>query len=146
MTISAQRWRENWRVIAPPGAVRVDLERSAESRRSLLKEAVDLPAGTPVVILTRAPRATSRSRHFAQAAGIALEREYLTFPSVTAPCHLIEDARASISLYIDTVLVAPPGKPYSRPLELCLSILRAIPSWRLVRRLAPGRALVGRRI
>ena len=144
--MTAPRWRENWRIIAPPGAVRVDMKRSAGSRRALLKEVANLPLGTPVVMLARAPRATGRCKHFAQAAGIAVEREYLTFPSATAPCHLIEDARASISLYVDTLLVAPPGKLFSRPLELCLSVLRAVPSWRLVRRLAPGRAVVGRRV
>jgi len=146
VTIAAPRWRENWRIIAPPGAARIDVERSAATRRALLDEVANLPAGTPVVILARAPGAIGRCRQFASAAGVTVEREYLTFPSAAAPCHLIEDARASISVYVDTVLVAPPGKLYSRPVELCLSVLRAVPSWRLVRRIAPGRAVVGRRV
>jgi hypothetical protein len=120
--------------------------RSAAARRALLDDMANLPAGTPVVILAQAPGAISRCRQFAAAAGIAVEQEYLTFPSAAAPCHLIEDAPASIALYVDTVLVAPPGELYSRPIEFCLSLLKAVPSWRLMRRLAPGRALVGTRI
>ena len=145
MTITAQRWRENWRIIAPPGAVRVGLERSAPSRRRLLGEMTSLPSGTPVVMLAQSPRARGRCRQFAHAAGITLEREYLAFPSAAEPGHLVEDDPAAISMYVGTVLVAPPGKWYSRPLEVCFWVLRAVPSWRLVRRLAPGRAVVGRR-
>jgi len=146
VTIAAQRWRENWRIIAPAGAVRIDMKRTRAARRALLDEVTGLPSGTPVVILARAPGAIFRCRHFAGAARVAVEREYLTFPSVAAPGHLIEDAQASITSYVGTVLVAPPGKLYSRPLELCFSVLRAVPSWRLVRRIAPGRAAVGRRV
>lgn len=146
MTIASPRWRENWRVIAPPGATRIDVGRGAAARRALLDSVVNLPSGTPVVIVARAPGAIGRCRRFAAAARVVVEHEYLTFPSAAAPCHLIEDARAPIALYVDTVLVAPPGELYSRPIELCLSLLRAIPSWRLVRRLAPGRAVVGWRV
>lgn len=146
MTITAQRWRENWRVIAPSGAVRVDMPRGRAARRAALDEVNRLPAGTPVVILARAPGAIFTCKNFVGAARVAVEREYLTFPSVAAPGHLIEDARASITSYVGTVLVAPPGKRYSRPLELCFAVLRAVPSWRLVRRIAPGRAVVGRRV
>jgi hypothetical protein len=145
MPIAAPRWRENWRIVAPQGATRVEVGRSAAARRTQIDELAMLPAGTPVVLLARAPGAIGRCRRFAAAAGIALEREYLTFPSAVAPCHLVEDAPASISFYVDTVLVAPPGKVYSRAIELCLSLLRRLPSWLFIRRLAPGRAAVGRR-
>lgn len=130
--------------MAPPGATRVELGRRAAERERQLAELASLPAGTAVVLLAGAPGAIRRCRLFAAAAGIALDREYLTFPSPFAPCHLIEDAPASITFYLDSVLVAPPGKLYSRGVELCLSILRALPSFALVRRLAPGRAVVGR--
>jgi hypothetical protein len=145
VTIAAQRWRENWRIIAPPGAVRVGLERSAPSRRRLLSDVAGLPPGTPVVMLAQAPRARGRCRQFAHAAGITLEREYLAFPSAAEPGHLVEDDHAAICMYVDTVLVAPPGAWYSRPMEMFFWVLRAVPSWRLVRWLAPGRAVVGRR-
>jgi hypothetical protein len=146
VTITSPRWRENWRILAPPGARRIEIGGKAAARRALLADLADLPAGTPVVILARAPGAIRRCRRFAAAAGVAVEQEYLTFPSAAAPCHLIEDAPASIALYVDSVLVAPPGELYSRPVELGLSLLRSVPSWRLVRRLAPGRALVGTRV
>lgn len=146
MTFTSTRWRENWRILAPAGARRIEVGRSAAARQALLHEIADLPTGTPVVILTRAPGAIRRCRQFAAAARVAVDQEYLTFPSAAAPCHLIEDTPASIALYVDTVLVAPPGELYSRPIELCLSLLRSIPSWRLMRRLAPGRVLVGTRI
>ena len=143
--ISHQQWGNNWLAVSPPGAARIDLGRSAASRRTAAHEVRDLPPGTPVVLSASAPRAVGRCRSFASAAGIELEREYLAFPSAQAPAYLVEDAPASASVFVRTILVAPPGTALSTAIDACLGILRLLPSSRLIRVLAPGRVVVGRR-
>ena len=86
-----------------------------------------------------------RCKAFASAAGLELEREYLAFPTAAAPAYLVEDARASVRLFTSNVLAAPPRTRLSLPIELGVALLRAAKSWRLVRTLAPGRVVVGRR-
>lgn len=145
--ISDERWGENWLAISPPGAVRLDLHRSAGKRRATKRTIRDLPAGTPVVLCASAPGAIGRCKTFASEAGITLEREYLAFPSARTPAYLVEDAPAPVRLFVKTVLVTPPRTRtvFSTPLGACLSILRALNPWRLIRTIAPGRVVVGRR-
>jgi hypothetical protein len=143
--ISDARWRNNWLVVSPSGAVRVDLGRSAAKRQAPSRAVRDLPAGTPVVLCASAPGAIGRCRTFASEAGIQLEREYLAFPSAGAPAYLVEDAPASVGVFVKTVLVTPPGAPFSTSIEACLSVLRVLSPWRLIRVMAPGRIVVGRR-
>jgi hypothetical protein len=140
-----ERWRNNWRVVSPAGAVRVDLERSAEKSRGAARTLLDLPAGTPVVLAATAPGALRRCRTFASNAGIEPEREYLAFPSASAPAYLVEDAPAPVRVFVETVLVIPPGTVFSTPIGIGLSLLRAVAPWRLTRMIAPGRIVVGRR-
>lgn len=140
-----ERWRNNWRVISPDGAVRVDLERSAAKYRGAERTIRDLPAGTPVVLAAAAPGAFRRCRTFASNAGIEPEREYLAFPSASAPAYLVEDAPAPVRVFVETVLVIPPGTVFSTPLGIVLSLLRTVAPWRLIRMSAPGRIVVGRR-
>jgi hypothetical protein len=137
----ADRWRENWRVVSPPGAVQVPLPRSAAGARKLGREIRDLPAGTPIVALASAPGAARRSRAFATRACVRAERHYLAFPSASRPGFLVEDDPATLHTFLDAFLVAPPRSRLARP----VGILRALNSWRLVRALAPARVVVGRR-
>lgn len=139
------RWRNNWLVVSPAGSLRVDLRRSAAKRRDLTKAIRDLPAGAPVVLFASAPGAIRRCRSFASTAGIGLEREYLAFPSAAAPGYLVEDAPATVRVFVEDVLVAPPGAAFSTPIQLGLSLLRGLSPSRVIRRLAPGRVVVGRR-
>ena len=143
--IANDRWRNNWRAVSPARAVRVELPRSAPKRRAMLRTVRDLPAGTPVVLCTSAPGAIGRCRSFASKAGIALEREYLAFPSAAAPAYLVEDAPASIRIFVKTVLVTPPGTRFATPMDAGLSVLRTLNPWRLVRAVAPGLVAVGSR-
>jgi hypothetical protein len=145
--ISDERWGNNWLAISPPGAVRLDLHRSAGKRQATKRTIRELPAGTPVVLCASALGAIGR-KTFALEAGIALEREYLAFPSATTPAYLVEDAPAPVRLFVKTVLVTPPRTRtvFSTPLGACLSILRAVDPWGLIRRMAPGRVVVGRRL
>jgi hypothetical protein len=139
------RWRGNWLVLSPPGAVRVDVGRSPTRRRAIAQEIRALPSGTPVALCASFPGAIGRCRTFAWEAGVEPDREYLAFPSATAPAYLVEDAPASIGFFLRTLLIVPPGTPLSAPIEAVLRILRAVGPSRLIRRLAPGRVVVGRR-
>lgn len=144
-TISAQRWRDNWRAVTPDGAVQLELPRSKAGRDTSLAAARELAPGTPVALSASAPGASARCKAFASAAGIELEREYLAFPTAAAPAYLVEDMPAPVRLFIGNVLVAPSRARYSLALEFGLSLLRKSKSRRLLRTLAPGRVLVGRR-
>lgn len=143
--ISNQRWRNNWLAVGPAGAVGLDLGRSMRKRHVHEPSLRELPSGTPVVLCASAPGAIRRCRRFAAEAGIELEREYLAFPSARSPAYLVEDAPPTIGVFVQTVLVTPPRTPFSTPIEACLGLLRALSPWRLIRRIAPGRVVVGRR-
>jgi hypothetical protein len=144
--ISNERWRNNWLVVGPTGAVAVDLGRSSATKRRLHERSIrELPPATPVVLRASAPGAIRRCRRFAAEAGIELEREYLAFPSARSPAYLVEDAPATVDVFVKTALVTPPRTPFSTPIEACLGLLRALSPWRLIRSLAPGRVVVGRR-
>lgn len=142
----AQRWRSNWLVVSPPGAVRADLRSFGAGNRDAEREIRRLPAGTPVVLSAVAPGAIGRCRAFAANAGIELEREYLAFPTASAPAYLVEDAPATVRVFTDTILVAPPRNVFSPVLEVAVNLLRRWSPWHLMRTLAPGRIVVGRRI
>jgi hypothetical protein len=107
-----------------------------------------LAAGTPIVLCASAPAAIARCRAFASKAGVELEREYLAFPSAAAPGYLVEDAPAPVRVFVQTVLVTPPRTrtALSTPIGVGLSVLRALNPWRLIRAIAPGRVVVGRRV
>jgi hypothetical protein len=143
--IRSERWGDNWLAVAPPGAVAVDLGRSAKNGRAHRRSVRELPPATPVVLRASAPAAIARCRRFAAEAGIEVEREYLAFPSASAPAFLVEDAAQTIGVFVETALVTPPRTPFSTPIEACLGALRALRPWRLMRRIAPGRVVVGSR-
>ena len=143
--LSDERWRNNWLVVGRPGAVRIDLGRSATTRESSLRAVADLAAGTPVVLCATAPGAIRRCRRFASATGIELEREYLAFPTARTPAYLVEDARAPVGVFVKTVLVTPPGAPFATAIGAFLSVLRILNPWRLIRVLALGRIVAGTR-
>jgi len=143
--IGEERWRDNWHVVSPPGAVRVDLGRSGAKRRATRQRVRDLATGTPVVLFAAAPGASGRCRRFASGAGVELEREYLVFPSLASPAYLVEDAPAPVGVFVQDVLVTPPRVAFALPIEAGLRVLRAFNPWRLLRLIAPGRVVVGRR-
>jgi hypothetical protein len=142
----AERWSGNRLAVGPPGAVHATLARSRPDRRAVERSLAALPGGTPVVLAATAPGATRRCNAVASRAGVEVQREYLAFPTAAEPAYLVEDAPATVRLFVGTVLVAPPGSRWAAPLEACCSALRALGSRRLVRLLAPGRVIVGRRM
>jgi hypothetical protein len=90
--------------------------------------------------------AAGRCRRFAAQTGIEILHEYLALPSARAPAYLVEDAPASSALFVQAILVPPPRSIWSTPAEVALVLARrcADPS-RVLRMLAPGRIVVGRR-
>ena len=140
------RWRTNWTVIAPRDAAPVVLARSASARRAERDRVRSLPPGSAVVLFAAAPGAIRRCRSFAAEAGITVESEYLALPSATTPAYLVEDAPASVRVFVRTVLVAPPDSALATVIDAGLVLVRALNPWRLIRTVAPGRVVVGRRV
>jgi hypothetical protein len=139
------RWRENWRVAAPPGATRVDVPWSRQARADAAAMLRRLPEGTPVVLAARAPFGIRRSRNLADRAGVCVDAEYLALPTVETPAFLVEDHPASISYFLQALLTAPPAGRLTSVLTPAVRVARAVSPWRVVRLLSPGRVLVGRR-
>jgi hypothetical protein len=141
-----ERWRSNWRAVAPAGATRVELPRSRSARRASEQGLRALPAGTPVVLGAGGPGAGGRCKRAAARAGIALERKYLAFPSAEAPAYLVENAHGPMSVFIQTVLAVPPRSPLALPLQALFGLIRRARAWRLLGVLAPGHLAVGKRV
>jgi hypothetical protein len=140
------RWRTNWQVVAPAGAVRVDLSRSARLRRAQRRRVQAMPVGTWVVLCDSIPGSRWRCRSFAARAGVRLDREYAALPSMRAPAYLVQDARESSSYFCSAVLTVPPGAAVlAGLLELLLRLVGALALQGLIGVLSPGRVAVGRR-
>ena len=116
---SAQRWRDNWRVVAAGRrrARRRSALACARAARALARRRATCPPARRSSCRHRRPAAARRCRAFAAAAGIELEREFLAFPSAAAPAYLVEDAPAPVRLFVATVLVAPPRQPSLAPVR-----------------------------
>lgn len=137
------QWRENWRAIGPPDAVAVRLPRSRSARAAAKRRLADVPRGTGVVLSASAPGARRRCEGFAADCGIELDRQYLAFPSASAPCYLVEDDQTSVKYFVSSALVAPPDTPMFTMVDAVLAAVRRFSPWRLVRWLSPGRMVVG---
>lgn len=144
--MTSDRWRDNWLAIAPAGAVRVAVPAIGRGTGDTGRCVAELPAGSPIVLSATAPGAGYRCRALAERCAIVLERSYLAFPSASRPAYLVEDAPASVGVFLQTVLVAPPRSRTSVPIGAALALLRTMRAWRLIRVLAPGRLVVGRRL
>jgi hypothetical protein len=75
-----------------------------------------------------------------------VENEYLAFPTASTPAYLVEDAPATVRVFVKTMLVAPPRGFFAPMIEAAVALLRALSPWRLIRAVAPGRVVVGRRL
>jgi hypothetical protein len=141
--LAAQRWETNWRVLSPPGGVRVDVPRWR--RRGAERTLRALAPGTPVVLCAAGPGALARTRRFAARAGVHVDTGYLALPSAAAPGYIVEERPAAVDVFFRTILVTPPGTRFARAVAAALALLRAVGPWPVVRALAPGRLVVGRR-
>jgi hypothetical protein len=139
------RWRTNTLAVSPSGSAPTALKRTSAARRAQERALRRLASGTPVLLSARGPAAVHRCRESARRAGIVVEREYLAFPSPQEAAYLVEDARAPVRVFMGNLLVAPPGSAMSAPVEVGLAVVRALMPWWLLRIVAPGRVVVGRR-
>ena len=133
-----ERWKSNWRVLAPGGAVRIDVGGSGNEGA----HDVSLAPRTPVVLVAAGRRGGRRLRAFAREARIELVREYLAFPSAEAPAYLVENDPVTGRLFVKNVLAAPPGAPFV--LRSAVALFRRLATPRALEALAPGRVAVGR--
>jgi hypothetical protein len=139
------RWRTNTLAVSPSGSAHTALKRRPAARRAQERALRRLASGTPVLLSASGPTAVHRCRGSARRAGIVVEREYLAFPSPQEAAYLVEDARASVRLFVGNLLVAPPSSAMRAPAEAALAVVRALMPWWLLRIVAPGRIVVGRR-
>jgi hypothetical protein len=139
------RWQDNAGMVAPPGAVPVEVRRRRRDRRALRSELRGLPAGTPVLLLSPGLGGGRRCRALARDAGIQVEREYVAFPSARAPAYLVEDAAPAWRYFVRAVLATPPRVRFPSLFEAAVRIARGVSRWPAVRGLSPGRVVVGRR-
>jgi hypothetical protein len=138
-------WKENWRVLAPTADRRTDLSRRG-GMRAAVDELRELPEGTLVAIFAPGFGAVHRVRKCARRAEIVHWREYMAFPSVQAPAYLVEASPTSLDYFFDTVATVPPNvAKLESAANLGLTVLRAACRSSLLRRLFPGRILVGSR-
>lgn len=130
--------------IAAEDARRFDVPRAPWAGRRLARSLRSLPAGTAVALVGRGPAAGSRCRRLAAAGGIALERQYLAFPGVSAPLALVED-RGQPAHYLASLAAPTPGVRRGwLAVGVALRLATAVPGW-MVRALAPGGIGLGRR-
>jgi hypothetical protein len=133
----APAWSDRWRVVAPAGAVRLDVDLRGRTSPA--------PARGAVALCASGPFARWRVRRAAARAGVALEREYLALPSAGSPAFLVEDAPGPIDYFRVRILTAPPGTSrLGAAADLAVQAVQHAPR-RLVGALAPGRVAIGRR-
>jgi len=137
----APAWTERWRVVAPAGAVRVDVDlrgRPAGAARP------GLAPGTPVALCASGLVARRRVRRAASRAGIQVDREYVALPSAASPAFLVEDGTAALDYFRTRILAAPPGMTtLAGVAEVAIRALRVLPV-AVLSALAPGRVAIGR--
>src|SRR5260370_42018122 len=109
----APAWTERWRVVAPTGAVRVEVG----SRGRIAGGMPSAAPQTPLALCASGPFARRRVRRAADRAGVALQRQYLALPSASSPAFLVEDRPAAVD-YFPARSLTPPPRTRSRLAEL----------------------------
>jgi hypothetical protein len=138
-------WSERWRILAPDGAVRIELPRSSRARHVAEQRCAGLPSGAVVVLVDARPGSRRRIRRWAGRAGVRLSREYLALPSLRRPAYLVEDAPQSIAYFASAIMTVPPGWPWLASLgEAAVRLAALSPAMKLAGTLG-GRVAVGNR-
>src|SRR5215211_1784998 len=141
-----ERWKENWSVLGPPDAIRVDLPRSRAARRAMVGRVRALPVGAAVVLCDGVLASRWRCRRFAARASVRLERQYVALPSARSPAFLVEDAPRPLNYFCSAVLSVPPGVALlAAPVGLLVQVAAWLARAGVAGAIAPGRVAVGRR-
>jgi hypothetical protein len=134
---------QRWRLLAPEGAVAVEVSPGPRGIRRAVAELRALPGGTPVVLLDHRPGGRLRARRLAAAGAIVIDRQYVALPSLRRPIVVAEDSRDPLRWACRTLVAPPPGITWAHALfDAAVRLLRRRPGvagWA-----GAGRVVVGR--
>jgi len=134
---------EAWRVVTSRPAVAYPVPRRASGLRALEEEVRALPCGTPVVLCDASRGRPRRCRRVARKAGVELEGEYLTIPSLREPRYLVEDAAEPLAYLCSELAVLPLRSPALAAAGLALRVAGSLGLWRPLAAALSGRVAVG---
>jgi hypothetical protein len=134
---------QRWRLLAPEGAVTVDVSPGPRAVRSAIAELRALPGGTPVVLLDHRPGGRLRARRIAASGALVIDRQYVALPSLRRAIVVADDNRDSLRWACRSLVAPPPGITWAHALlDTAVKLLRRFPdvaSWA-----GAGRVVVGR--
>jgi hypothetical protein len=134
---------QRWRLLAPEGAVAVDVGFGPRAVHRAIAELRALPGGTPVVLLDHRPGGRLRARRIAAADVIVIDRQYVALPSLRRAIVVAEDSRDSLRWACRSLVAPPPGITWTHALlDAAVRLLRRRPEvtgW-----VGAGRVVVGR--
>ena len=134
---------QRWRLLAPDGAVAVDVSSGPRGVRRAVAELRALPGGTPVVLLDHRPGGRIRARRIAAAGVIAIDRQYVALPSLRRAIVVAEDSRDSLRWACRSLVAPPPGITWAHALlDAAVKLLRRRPE--IAGWVGAGRIVVGR--
>ena len=87
-----------------------------------------------------------RCRRFLRQASCELAREFLIFPTLTAPAYLVQAQPLALAHFWQAVVALPPGGRNGALAHAVLQVVRRLNPWRAARALTPSRVLVGVRV
>ena len=134
---------QRWRLLAPEGAVAIDVSSGPRAVRRAIAELRALPGGTPVVLLDYRPGGPIRARRIAAAGAVVIDRQYVALPSLRQAIVVADDSREALRWACRSLVAAPPGVTRAHALlDVAVRLLRRRPevaSW-----ISAGRVVVGR--
>lgn len=134
---------EQWRLLAPPDAVIIDIGRGDRGRRAAISALMSVDAGCAVAL--RGGRAAMG--RVARGGHVKIRRQLIPLPSLAHPLYLVEDDAESVYHLFANLLSVPPGvSRMAGPLDAALRISARATRSRWVRRLFPWRIAVGVRL
>lgn len=134
---------QRWRLLAPAGAVAVEIPSGLRAVRRTAAKLRVLPAGTPVVLLDHRPGGRFRARRIAATGAIVVERQYVPLPSLHRAIVMVEDTADALRWACRSLVAPPPGVTWTHALiDAGIKFLRRRPG--AAGSLAAGRVVVGR--
>jgi hypothetical protein len=130
-------------LLAPEGAVAVDVSSGPRAVRRAIAELQALPGGTPVVLLDYRLGGRFRVRRIAAAGAVLIDRQYVALPSLHQAIVVVEDTADALRWACRSLVAPPPGVTRTHALiDAGVKFLRRRPGAAGV--LAAGRVVVGR--
>jgi len=134
---------QRWRLLAPEGAVAVEVGSGPRATRRAITELRALPGGTPVVLLDHRPGGRFRAGRIAAAGVMVIDRQYVALPSLRRAIVIADDSRDSLGWACRSLVAPPPGITRAHALlDTAVKLLRRRPG--VVSWVGAGRVVVGR--